>query len=101
MIKANSQKKGALMDEKTRLEKLEQRKAKIEQDIQNLKAKETQKKRKEETRLKVLIGAAFLADGKKKADVQKIIKQVLARGITAKRDRDFLIALGWIEEKGQ
>ena len=81
----------------SRAEALRQRKAKIEKQLADLEARERTKARKEETRLKVLIGAGLLADAKIHPDIVENIKKILDRATTSKRDRDFLQAKGWIK----
>lgn len=82
--------------EKKRLESLIERKAKIEQQIAALKARETAQERKDTTRLKILIGAAILADMKINPDIASLVNRVLQRAITEKRDIDFLQTKGWL-----
>jgi hypothetical protein len=50
----------------------------------------------EDTQLKVLIGAAFLADVKEHPETRAAANVVLARSITAGRDREFLKKKGWL-----
>lgn len=85
-----------------RMEALKQRKAKIEQQIAAVKARQTAQERKEETRLKILIGAAMLADAKINPETAQVMQKILTRAITAPRDREFLQAKGWLngEEEG-
>ena len=54
------------------------------------------KSRKEDTRLKVLVGAAILADVALHPETRAGVQAVLQRGITAPRDREFLTAKGWL-----
>jgi len=82
--------------EKKRLDSLIERKAKIEQQIAALKARETAQERKDTTRLKILIGAAILADMKINPDIASLVNRVLQRAITEKRDIDFLQTKGWL-----
>lgn len=84
------------MGTKEKLEKLKQRKAQIDQEISTLKARETAQERKEDTRLKVLVGAAMLADTKINPQTVQLIEEVLQRAITASHDRKFLQGKGWL-----
>ncbi len=84
------------MGTKEKLESLQQRKAKLEQEIAALKARETAQERKEDTRLKVLVGAAMLADTKINPQTVQLIEEVLQRAITSERDRAFLQGKGWL-----
>jgi len=52
--------------------------------------------RKDDTRLKVLIGAAHIADAEVHEETRSAVKQVLERAITAERDREFLKEKGWL-----
>ena len=89
-----------------KLAALKQKQAQIEAQIKALQAKEGQQKRKEETRLKVLIGAAIMADIEKTtagnaeagAKQKKQIKEVLNRAIQRKQEREFLTAHGWLNK---
>ncbi len=86
------------MGSKERLETLKQRKAKLEQEISALKARETVQERKEDTRLKVLVGAAMLADTKLNPSTVELVEEILQRAITAERDRAFLQSKGWLRQ---
>jgi hypothetical protein len=80
----------------SRLEILREKYKKVQAQIGQLEAKDKTKARREDTRLKVLIGAAFLADSEHHEETRGGIKAVLERAITASRDRDFLKAKGWL-----
>lgn len=79
-----------------KLEALRDKAEKLKAQIAELEAKETAKRRKDETRVKVLIGAAFLADSKRNPETRAVIAAVLERGIIAPKDREFLKAQGWL-----
>jgi hypothetical protein len=79
-----------------KVETLRQRKARLEAQIAAIEAAEKAKQRKEDTRLKVLVGAGILADITKHPETRGGIETVLRRAITAERDREFLKAKGWI-----
>lgn len=81
------------------IEALKQRKAKLDKQIAEIKAKEASQTRKEETRLKVLIGAAMLADSKINAKTAGLVHDVVARAIAAPRDRAFLQSKGWLKDE--
>lgn len=80
-----------------RLEAAKLRRAKLDESIKRLEAREAAKSRKEDTRLKVLIGAAFLADVEKHFEQAVIIKKTLARAITRRSEREFLALMGWLD----
>ena len=76
--------------------RLKAKKEEIEKRLSKLEAQEKNKTRKEETRLKILIGAAILVNIKTRPEFQSQIQKLLDRAITAKRDRDFLQERGWL-----
>jgi hypothetical protein len=87
-----------------RLEALKKRQSEIAAQIKALEQKDNAAKRKAETRLKVLIGAAVLSDiGKtisENAEVgekqKKELKALLNRAIERKQDREFIKTTGWL-----
>lgn len=79
-----------------RIELLKQRKAKIEKELAAFAAKEKAKERREETRLKILIGGGILADAKVHPEIIEAIQKILARATTSERDRELLQAKGWL-----
>lgn len=87
------------MGTKDRLEALRERKAKLESQLAALEAREKAKERKEDTRLKVLIGAAVLADSKLNPQTHALAQEVVQRAIVSERDRDFLRRKGWLPDE--
>jgi alanyl-tRNA synthetase len=87
---------GKKAKEADRLEALKKRKAQLEQQIKNLEQKNAAQQRKEDTRVKVLIGAAFLADTLKHPEIKDLIKTVVNRGIQRDKDREILKKAGWL-----
>lgn len=85
------------MATRERMEALKQRKAQLEKQISELETRARVRERKEETRLKVLIGAAALADLKLNPQTEVFIRELLQRAIVAKRDREFLQDKGWLK----
>ncbi|MYL85210.1 hypothetical protein GTA51_20110 [Desulfovibrio aerotolerans] len=79
-----------------KIDRLKQKKEEIEKQLAELEAREKNKTRKEDSRLKILIGAAILADTKTKPELATAIQKILDRAITAKRDRLFLQEKGWL-----
>ena len=67
-----------------RLAKLEEQRARINAEIQRVKAREQQQKRKDETRRKVLIGAMILA----KVESREWPEERLAAAMDAYLERD-------------
>jgi hypothetical protein len=78
------------------LETLRKRHAQLAARIAEAEASQKARVRKEDTRLKVLVGAAILADISLHPEARAGIKAVLQRAITAARDREFLKAKGWL-----
>jgi hypothetical protein len=83
-----------------RLAALRKRAAQLTARIELEEAKDRGRARKEDTRLKVLIGAAFLADVAVSPEGRQGRKahvcDVLKRAIPAPRDREFLKTKGWL-----
>jgi len=80
-----------------RLRALEDRAARIKAQIAAIEARQASRNRKDETRTKVLVGAAMLADSALHEETRNGMRAVLARAITAPRDRDFLRSRGLID----
>jgi hypothetical protein len=87
------------MAAKSRFEALKERKEKIDEQLKALEAKGKAKERKEDNRLKILIGAGMLADAKINETTSLYIKDVLQKSITSERDRDFLRRKGWLKDE--
>ena len=79
-----------------RLADLKKQEQALKAKIATLEARKATEARKEENRLKVLVGAALLADAKDHPDTKALIRSVLPRAVVAQRDRDFLQAKGWL-----
>lgn len=73
-----------------KLTALRSRQAHLQAKIEQLENQEKKQARKDDTRLKILIGAAMLADAAARPETAELLRAVLARGITAARDREFL-----------
>jgi hypothetical protein len=80
----------------SKLETLREKFKKVQAQIGQFEAKEKAKARKEDTRLKVLIGAAHLADAQQHEETRRGVMAVLERAITAQHDREFLKQKGWL-----
>jgi hypothetical protein len=78
------------------LETLREKQKRLQARIAALETKNKVQARKEDTRLKVLVGAAFLADCEHHEETRAGIKAVIERAITAARDREFLKEKGWL-----
>lgn len=87
------------MGTQERIKSLKERKAKIEQELSRIEAREKAKERKEETRLKVLIGSAILSEAPAHPEIVQPIQEILARAITAPRDQELLTRKGWLPKR--
>ncbi|MEI2770774.1 MAG: mobilization protein C [Candidatus Competibacter sp.] len=79
-----------------RLEDLKKREAELKAKIATIKARKATEARKEDNRLKVLVGAALLADAEINDETRLFLRSVLPRAVTTPRDREFLQAKGWL-----
>jgi hypothetical protein len=79
-----------------KLEALQKQRDEIQAKIAEVEAKLKSKTRKEETRLKILVGAAFLNDVEHHPETRAAVLAVLERGISIDRDREFLKTKGWL-----
>ena len=75
---------------KEKLTALLERQTRIKAKIEQLQVQEQKQARKDDTRLKILVGAAVLADAARHAETEELLRTILARGITAPRDKEFL-----------
>jgi hypothetical protein len=80
----------------SKLEALREKFKKVQAQIGQLEAKDKAKGRREDTRLKILIGAAHLADALQHDETRAGVRAVLDRAITAPHDREFLKQKGWL-----
>jgi len=79
-----------------KLEALQKHREQIQARIVEEEAKLKAKIRKDDTRLKILVGAAFLNDVEVHPETRAAVLAVLERGITIERDREFIKAKGWL-----
>lgn len=79
-----------------KLEALRKKRQMIAAQIAEAEAREKIKARKEDTRLKVLIGSAFIADASLYPETRPGVETVLKRAITTDRDVQFLRGKGWL-----
>jgi len=80
----------------SKLEILRSRQKEIAARIAEVEATEKAKSRKEDTRLKILVGAAFIADTDIHPETRAGVLAVLRRAIKAPRDAEFLKSKGWL-----
>ena len=74
----------------SRLEKLKQRKAKLEAEIAKAEAADKKAARANDTRRKILIGAAMLAEMEAEPSFRDGVRRILDRRLTQDRDRELL-----------
>ena len=78
---------------------LERRKAVIEARLKQVQGREKASRRRDDTWLKVLIGAAFLVDARHHPGLAHTIHTTLNRAIVKPRDREFLTRMGWLHDR--
>lgn len=64
--------------------------------IAALEEKQAEQNRKDETRIKVIVGAATLWDAAQKQDARAGVVALLNRAVQSPRDREFLKTKGWL-----
>jgi len=79
-----------------KLAALRKREAELKARIAQEEAKAKAQARKDDTRLKVLIGAAFVSDIDRNPETRAGVVAVLERAIVAPKDRAFLKSKGWL-----
>jgi hypothetical protein len=77
-----------------KLTALRNKKAALEKQIAALAAREASKERKADTRAKIIIGGAILANMKLNPETRGGIVAVLEKAVTAQRDRELLASKG-------
>jgi hypothetical protein len=80
----------------SRLETLRQQQAKIQARIAELESRAKAQHRKDDTRLKIIVGAACLADAALHDETSASLRRILQKAVTAPRDREFLKSKGWL-----
>ena len=76
---------------------LKKRKQAIDERMRRLESQLSAKARKDDTRTKILLGAALLAHSEIDQHLKALIRDVLSRGITRPKDRSFLQKMGWLD----
>ena len=79
-----------------KLTALRERQARIHARIEKLENESKKQARKDDTRLKILVGATMLADADKRPETSQLVRTVLARALTLPRDREFVKSKGWL-----
>lgn len=72
----------------TDIEKLKEKKRQLEARIRKIEAVETQKKRKEDTRRKIIIGGLVLAEAEADPKLKKWLDNAIERRVINDRDRE-------------
>jgi hypothetical protein len=78
----------------SKLASLLEKKAALDKQIAAAQAHESAKARTEDTRLKIIVGAAILADMKIHPETRAGVVEILQKAVTAPRDREFLTSKG-------
>jgi len=79
-----------------KIEALRKREAEIRAKIAEEETKRRKREEKDQTRIKLLIGGAFLADVEKTPDTRAGVLSVVERAIVNPKDREFLKSKGWL-----
>lgn len=88
------------MEQTTKLEKLQTKRAEIDARIEKLVSQSNAQRRKARTRALVLIGAAMEAELKAAPDALNTIRQIVSDRLTTSRDRtDVLIYLDQLHKE--
>jgi hypothetical protein len=82
--------------QKSKLETLKDQAAKIQARIAELERREKAQSRKEDTRLKLIVGAACLADSALHEETRTRLRGIVEKAVKAPRDREFLKSKGWL-----
>lgn len=94
--KAKRDTAGGANPQNEKLAALLAKQAKITARIAEIKSREAAQARKDDNHLKILLGAAVLADSVKHHETRETMKAILGRAITKPVDVEFLTAKGWL-----
>lgn len=89
--------KRAPVNKVLKLDALRKKQEAIRAQIAEIEARDKAQARKEDTRLKVIVGAAVLADVGLHPETRAGVAALLERAVTAPRDREFLKSKGWLQ----
>ena len=90
--------KPAPVNRQLKIDALKKQQEAIRAKIAEIESRDNAQKRKEDTRLKVIVGAAVLADTALHPETRPGIMELLEKAITAPRDREFLKSKNWLLE---
>ena len=93
MTGAKTKKTKAKKTDADRLAALKQKEAELKARIARIENKGKAQERKDETRMKIIVGAAVLADAALHPETAQFMDDVLARAVIAPRDKEFLAAM--------
>ena len=77
-----------------KLTALRNKKAELEKQIKAAEARETAAERKADTRAKIIVGGAILANMKMHPETEAGIMAILKKAVTKERDRELLVSKG-------
>ena len=89
--------KPAPINRQLKIDALKKQQEAIRAKIAEIESRDNAQKRKEDTRLKVIIGAAVLANTALHPETREGVVELLEKAITAPRDREFLKGKGWLQ----
>jgi hypothetical protein len=93
VAEAKAEKAKAKKTDAERLALLKQKEAELKAKIARIENKGKAQERKAETRMKIIIGGAVLADAALHPETAQFMDDVLARAVIAPRDKEFLAAM--------
>ncbi len=82
--------------ENPKLQALREKQTELQKRIAEIEAREKAKSRKDDTRLKIIVGAAIIANIKLHPETRAAVVAVLHKAVTAPRDVEFLKVKGWL-----
>jgi uncharacterized protein (DUF305 family) len=76
-----------------RLAELKKRQAQLQAQIAREENRAKEQARKDDTRCKIILGGALLADAAHHPDTAQFLRALLERAVTTERDKEFLAAM--------
>ena len=79
-----------------KLAALLQKQSRIKARIEQLQTQQQKQARKDDTRLKIIVGATVMSDAAIHPQTMEFVRAILARAIKLDRDKQFLKEMGWL-----
>lgn len=76
-----------------KLAELKQKEAALKAKIARIEQKAKDQERKDDTRFKIIVGGALLADSEIYQESAQFMEKILARAVTVERDKEFLASM--------